>query len=220
NEARLRSSLERLHEIVVTQQEISELELHLNTVAAAITERAQRLAGAEGAVIQLFDGDQAVYRFASGIAEQHVGLRMNRFRSLTGHAAELRDLAYSADTEDDPRVDLDACRLIGVRSLICAPLMVGGEVKGALVLVHGEPNAFDQVTIETTRLMAEFVSTAFRNATELEMRSRLVEELQTQGQVVEHMQMALWVWAREPDGGFRLEYANEASEEATSIAPA
>ena len=69
NEARLRTSLERLHEIVQTQQEIAALELDPNTIAAMITERAQRLAGAEGAVIQWFEGDDQVYRFASGIAE-------------------------------------------------------------------------------------------------------------------------------------------------------
>jgi PAS domain S-box-containing protein len=219
NEARLRSSLERLHEIVQTQQEISELALDVDTIAATITQRAQRLAGAEGAVVQMFDGEHAVYRFASGIAERHVGHRMDRFRSLVGYAADAREVAYASDTEDDPRVDLETCRLVGARSLVCAPLTIGGEVSGALVLLHSEPAAFDQLTIETTRLMAEFVSTAFRNATELETRNRLVEELQLQGEIVQHMQMALWVWEREADGTFRLEYANEASEAATTIAP-
>ena len=220
NEARLRTSLERLHEIVQTQQDIAALELDPNTIAAMITERAQRLAGAEGAVIQWFEGDDQVYRFASGIAEAYLDLRPTRDTGLPGHVAKTGEIAYAADTETDSRVDGRASRQVGARSLVCAPLSIGGEVAGTLSLVHSQPNAFDQLAVETTRLMAEFVSTAFRNATELETRRRLVDELQTQGQVVEHMQTALWIWKRESAGWFRLEYANEASEDATTIAPA
>jgi len=102
-----------------------------------------------------------------------------------------------------PRRHRDLPR-IGNRSLICAPLTLDGEVTGVLSLLSREPDAFDELALETTRLMAEFVSTVFRTAAELEDRQRMVEALQTQGQVVKHMQMALWVWARQPDGDFRL----------------
>jgi two-component system cell cycle sensor histidine kinase/response regulator CckA len=77
------------------------------------------------------------------------------------------------------------------------------------------PDAFDGLAVETTRLMAEFVSSVVRNAEELEGRRRLVEELRTQGEVVANMQTALWVWAPIDDGLLRLEYMNAATEEWT-----
>ena len=81
-----------------------------------------------------------------------------------------------------------------------------------------EPDAFDELGIETTRLMAEFVSTVMRNAVELETRRELAERLHTQGQVVQHMQTALWVWAVEGET-LRLDYANAASVAATGLEP-
>ncbi len=217
DETRLRTSLGRLHAIVQTQQEISALELDPLTVTQTIVERAQRLAGADGAAVQWFDGYASVFRVGSGLAQEHVGLRLDRATSLAGIAAIRGEAVYSPDTEVDPRVDQAACRSLGARSLICAPLHRNGRIEGVLSILGRNPNAFDELAVETTRLMAEFVSTVMRNSAELEARRTLVEELATQGQVVEHMQTALWVWALEESGEFRLEHANAASEVATGL---
>jgi len=80
-----------------------------------------------------------------------------------------------------------------------------------------EPEAFDELAVETTRLMAEFVSTVIRNANELETRKTLANELRTQGQVVEHMQTGLWIWSPDENGAYRLDHANAASELATGV---
>jgi two-component system cell cycle sensor histidine kinase/response regulator CckA len=217
NDVRLRTSLSQLHAIVQTQQEISALELDPLRVTQTIVERAQRLAGADGASVQWFEGFESVFHAGSGLAEEHVGMRLDRAKSLGGIAAALGEAVYSADTETDQRVDRQACRLLGARSLVCAPLYRNGAVEGILSILGREPNAFDELAIETTRLMAEFVSTVIRNSAELETRSSLVEELQMQGQVVEHMQTALWIWELDENGDFRLEHANAASEAATGI---
>ena len=47
-----------------------------------------------------------------------------------------------------------------------------------LSILGSSPDAFDEVAVETTRLMAEFVSRVLRNSNELEERRQLVEELQ------------------------------------------
>jgi PAS domain S-box-containing protein len=217
NEDRLRTSLGRLHAIVETQQEISALELDPDAVTAAIVERAQRLAGADGASVQWFEGDDSVIHHASGTAAAFVGLRFGRAASLSGLAALNGAPAYSPDTATDPRVEAEACRKLQARSLICAPLYREAKIAGVLSVIATEPEAFDELAVETTRLMAEFVSTVIRNANELETRRKLASQLHTQGQVVEHMQTALWVWAPHEDGGYRLDYANAASELATGV---
>jgi two-component system cell cycle sensor histidine kinase/response regulator CckA len=217
NEDRLRTSLGRLHAIVETQQEISALELDPVAVTAAIVERAQRLAGADGASVQWFEGDESVIHQASGTAAEFVGLRFKRGASLSGLAELNGAPVYSPHTATDPRVDADACRSLQARSLICAPLYRGAKIEGVLSVMGTEPEAFDELAVETTRLMAEFVSTVIRNANELEARKMLANKLHTQGQVVQHMQTALWVWARDESGVYRLDYANAASELATGV---
>ena len=216
NEERLRTSLGRLHAIVQTQQEISALELDPDAVTNAIVQRAQRLAGADGATVQWFEGDHSVLHFCSGTATRAVGLRVDRAHSLAGVAALNGEAVYSPDTQRDPRVDRDACTKVGARSLVCAPLYREGRIEGVLSVMAEAPNAFDELAIESTRLMAEFVSTVMRNAGELETRRQLVEDLRMQGQVVEHMQTALWVWTLDGES-MRLDYANRASEEATGL---
>jgi len=217
NEDRLRTSLGRLHAIVETQQEISALELDQEAVTAAIVERAQRLAGADGASVQWFEGADAVIQQASGVAAAFVGLRCDRATSLSGLAALHGAALYSSDTEIDPRVDTETCRKLQARSLICAPLYRDSHIEGVLSVMGTEPEAFDELAVETTRLMAEFVSTVIRNANELETRKMLADELRTQGQVVEHMQTGLWIWSPDESGAYRLDHANAASELVTGV---
>ena len=218
NEERLRSSLGRLHAIVQTQQEISELELDPDAVTATIVERTRKLAGADGVAVQWFDGSDSVFHHASGSAAAHVGLRLDRGSSLAGLAGLTGETLHAPDTENDPRVDLASCHRVGARSLICTPLYRDREIAGVMSVMGATPHCFDELAVETSRLMAEFVSTVIRNSNELEDRRRFAEELRMQGAVVKHMQSALWVWAGEPDGSFTLEYANDGSEAAIGLA--
>jgi hypothetical protein len=214
NEERLRSSLGRLHAIVQTQQQIAALELDHEALTNTIVLRAQRLCGGDGAAVQWFDGHDSVFHHCSGIASGHVGLRLDRSSSLAGLAALTAEAVYASDTANDPRADRDACARLGARSLICAPLYRDGKIDGVLSILGREPHAFDELAIETARLMAEFVGAVMRNTNELRERGALVEELRLQGQIVEHMQTALYVFSVE-DGELHVRYANKASEEAT-----
>jgi PAS domain S-box-containing protein len=220
-EDRLRTNLGRLHAIVETQQEIAALELDFDAVTSAIVERAQRLCQGDGAAVQWFEGYDYVVTQAAGIAAGRVGDRVDRASSLSGLAALTKEVVSVPDTELDTRIGVESCRRMGARSVICAPLFRGGTAVGALSIVAASPNAFDELAVETTRMMAEFVSTVIRNADELEERARLNDELRTQGEIVEHMQTALWVWAPdEASGSFRLDYANAATVEVIGLSPA
>jgi PAS domain S-box-containing protein len=215
-EERLRTSLGRLHAIVQTQQQIAALELDHEALTSTIVLRAQRLCGGDGAAVQWFDGHESVYHHCSGMAAGHVGLRLDRSTSLAGLAALHDEAVYAADTATDPRADPESCARLGVRSLICAPLHRDGKVVGVLSILGREPHAFDELAVETARLMAEFIGAVLRNTNELQERGALVEKLRLHDQVVEHMQTGLYVFAV-ADGALRLRYANQASEEATGL---
>ena len=216
NEDRLRTSLGRLHAIVQTQQQIAALELDHEALTSTIVLRAQRLCGGDGAAVQWFEGHESVYHHCSGIAAGHVGLRLDRSASLAGLASLNDEAIYSSDTSIDPRADGDVCARLGIRSLICAPLHRDGTVVGVLSILGREPHAFDELAVETARLMAEFIGAVLRNTNELQERGALLEQLRLQDQVVEHMQTALYVFAA-GDRSLRLRFANKATEEATGL---
>jgi PAS domain S-box-containing protein len=215
-EDRLRTNVGRLHAIVQTQQQIAALELDHEALTSAIVLRAQRLCGADGAAVQWFEGHESVYHHCSGIAAGHVGLRLDRSASLAGLASLNDEAVYSADTSTDPRTDGDACSRLGIRSLICAPLHHDGTVIGVLSILGREPNAFDELAVETARLMAEFISAVLRNTNELQERGALLEQLRLQDQIVKHMQTALYVFSA-GDRSLPLQFANKATEEATGL---
>jgi len=219
DEARLRTSLERTRAIVETQREISALELDHDAVTNAIVERAQRLTRADGALVAMTEGEELVWRFASGIACEHVGLRRPSDRSLGGIASTSRETVWVSDAVTDPRTNKVIAELVGMRSMISAPLEREGRVVGVLTVLSREPGAFDALAVETTTVMAQFVAGVIRNAEELETRRKLVERLRLQGEVVEHMQTALWVWRLDDEGTLRLGYANAASAAATGLDP-
>lgn len=154
----------RLLEVIRTQTEIVKLGLDLGEVIALVSTRAQQLTRASGAVVELAEGDEMVYRATSGIAAQHLGLRLRRGNSLSGLCvAEGRPLCC-VDSETDDRVDRAACRKIGLRSMIVVPLRHHDVVVGVLKVMAGAPHAFDDSDVHILGLMSDLIAAAMFHA--------------------------------------------------------
>lgn len=158
----------RLLDIIRTQTEIAKLGLDLDSVMNLVAERAQQLTHAQGAVVELVEGDQMIYRASSGIAEPHLGLRLARESSLSGLCVARGVPLRCEDTEDDERVDREACRLIGLRSLVAVPLLHHHEVVGVLKVMSDQPDRFDADDVQVLQLMSELIAAAMYHASRSE----------------------------------------------------
>ena len=165
-----------LSTIIDTQNDIAALDLDPTLVMQMVTERAQQLTGADGAVIDMIEGDEIVYRAASGQAAGCVGQRLKIGASLAGLAIRQRAILRCDDAETDPRVDREACRRSGTRSIIVIPLLRDEQVLGLLRVLSLRPHAFVEAHVVALRLMAGTVSAALRNATEMAAKERLLAE--------------------------------------------
>ncbi|MBV8980076.1 MAG: GGDEF domain-containing protein [Acidimicrobiia bacterium] len=154
----------RLRSIIETQREINEVILDPDEVMRVVTERAQEMTGASGAVVELVEGDEMVYRAASGSAAASVGLRLNAAASLSGLCVRTGEVLLCDDAELDIRVDLEACRRIGVRSMVVVPLVHRGAAVGVLKVVSPVPHAFGADDTEALELLAGFIATSLTNA--------------------------------------------------------
>lgn len=164
----------RLSAVVALQQEILRVASDVDKVTERIVTQIPTLTNATGAVIEMIDGDDLVYRAASGPASAHIGKRLTRAGSLSGEAIAKRTVMRSDDTDADARVDRVACRIVGIRSMIIAPLMTGSEAFGALKTYSGRANAFDDLDTYTVQLLAGMASGALQLAHEF--RSRQLSE--------------------------------------------
>jgi PAS domain S-box-containing protein len=165
----------RLAGVVAAQQEILGSITDLDRVLEKVVESSAELTDASGAVVEVVDGDVLVYRAASGTAKQHLGASLPLQGSLSGHAVAERKVMRSDDTEADPRVDRDACRRIGVRSMIVAPLVEGGRAIGVLKVYSDRKEAFGDLDVYVVQLLAGMSAGALLQARTFE-ESRNSEE--------------------------------------------
>ena len=137
----MRTSLspDRLLGVVELQNEIAATALDLDQVMALVAERSQALIGAAAAVVEIAEGDEMVYRVASGTAEPFLGLRLRIDASLSGLCVRRGEVLHCRDATHDPRVDLDVCRRVGAMSMLCVPLRHGDRVVGVLKVYDPEP---------------------------------------------------------------------------------
>ena len=161
------SSLElagRLSAVVETQAAVLAAITNLDAVMTLVVERVPSVTSGSGAVIEIVEGDQLVYRAASGAAKQFVGLRLPFAGSLSGLAVTSRSVMRSDDTDTDPRVDGAACRRIGIRSMAIAPLLEGDLAVGALKTFSDRANTFDDLDLYALQLLAGMASGALTQA--------------------------------------------------------
>ncbi len=150
----------QLLDVINIQSEIAKLGLDLGQVMQLVVEKVLSLLNADGAVIELSEDDDMVYRAVSGIAKSHLGLRLKLDESLSGLCIKTGELLRCDDVELDSRVNLVACHQIGLRSMIVMPLKYHHSVIGVLKALSKEPNKFsenDQLLLE---LLADVISSA------------------------------------------------------------
>ena len=156
----------RLLAIIRLQTEISKLGLDLGKVLSLVTQKSMELTLADGAVVELVEGDSMVYRAACGVASSQLGLRLPLFGSLSGLSVQTGTLLYCEDSETDPRVNRLVCRTIGLRSMIVVPLVYEGQSVGVLKVLSTNPAHFSVVEEEILRLLSEQIGASLYFATQ------------------------------------------------------
>jgi len=157
-----------LRALMEVQSLITEQGFDLDTFMQRVVDLAQSLTDASGAVVELVDGEEMVYRCASGSIREYIGLRLLSAGSLSGLCVAQARVLRCDDTEDDPRVDRLACRKVGARSMICTPLFRAGRTVGVLKVVGELPAAFDSSVQDLLGLLAGSLGAALGNHVALE----------------------------------------------------
>ena len=188
-EEQLREDAERFTAIIATQRDIASAALDMSAVLNLVVARTQELTKASGAVIEMAEGDEMVYRAASGQAAPYVGLRTPMAHSLSGECVRSGRLLKCDDAEYDSRVNLTECRRVGARAMIVVPLLYAGKVVGVLQVLSPEAHAFSgsrgPVDIQTLELMAGLIGAAMSHAAEFEARQAALVELQAAKETAE-----------------------------------
>jgi signal transduction histidine kinase/CheY-like chemotaxis protein/HPt (histidine-containing phosphotransfer) domain-containing protein len=167
----------RLLEVIRTQYEIAAEMPEPHRVMALIAERAQDLIKGAGAIVALMDGEDVICHAATGIGKSCLGVRIKIDASLAGHCIREGVALRCDDTEIDPRVNLEACRAAGARSMMVVSLRYNRETIGILSILSQRPHAFGDRDLFTLELMAGQLAAAIAHATEFAAKQSLLAEL-------------------------------------------
>jgi len=134
----------------------------LNEVLQLVAERAVAITGADGLAIALAENDAIVLRAAAGSVRPDVGARIDRDSAFSGACFRTAQIVTCDDTETDPRVQVDACRKLGARSMVAVPLCGRRRVIGVLEAFFAWPFGFNDSDIRNLSLLAELVLGALK----------------------------------------------------------
>jgi putative methionine-R-sulfoxide reductase with GAF domain len=136
-------------------------ETELDSALQLLVERAQYITGATGTALALPQGEEMVCRASAGSSAPAVGARLQVRSGLTGESIARRQLLRCDNAETDPRVNLEACRALGIASIVVLPLLRrNGEVRGLFELFSDHPYAFEERDLVALERMAGLTSTA------------------------------------------------------------
>jgi putative methionine-R-sulfoxide reductase with GAF domain len=137
------------------------VEKELDSTLQLLVERAQYITGATGTALALPQGDEMVCRASAGSSAPAIGARLQVQSGLTGESIARRQLLRCDNAENDPRVNLETCRAIGIASIVVLPLLRrNGEVRGLFELFSDHPYAFEERDLIALERMADLTITA------------------------------------------------------------
>lgn len=140
------------------------LNLALDLVLNEVVERARQATGASGAAIALARDGEMICRATTGNAPE-LGTRVETASGLSAAVLTTGTIQQCVDTEQDPRVDLETCRHLQLRSMLLVPIAGDDGPLGILEVFSSTPNKFGDEDVKRLQFLARKI-VASRNAAE------------------------------------------------------
>ena len=146
------------------QYEFSSLGTDLTASLRLIGERARSLTRGTSAAIALVHKGGVMCRASVGESAPALGTRLDVNSGLSGECFRAGKTLRCDDAENDPRVDLESCRRLGVRSIVAAPVRYERDTVGLLMVLAAEPFSFDEGDVAVVESLAHTVVRSMRQA--------------------------------------------------------
>jgi hypothetical protein len=139
------------------QYEFSSLGPDLTSALRYIGERARSLTRGTGAAIALEYNGTMLCRASIGANAPSLGSRLDVNSGISGECVRSGRALRCDDAENDPRVDVESCRLLGVRSILAAPVRYERDIVGLLEVFSSQSFAFDEGDVAVAERLAQTV---------------------------------------------------------------
>lgn len=131
--------------------------LHLDSPMRMVLDRAMGLTRASGSALALISDGKMQCHATMGAGVPGLGAQVSVERGLSGMSVRTGKAWRCDQVRGDPVVDLQACRSLGIQSLVVAPLVHLKNVLGILEVLSTEPYAFDDHDVATVQFLASLM---------------------------------------------------------------
>ncbi len=107
-------------------------EFALDEVLQLVAERAVSITGADGVAIALAEENAIVCRASAGRIAPDSGIKLDPNSGFSGACLRTGQTVRCDDSDSDSRVNAQACRALGTRSMIAVPLSAKQRVVGLI----------------------------------------------------------------------------------------
>ena len=132
----------------------------LDPMLATITDAARQLTGASGAALAMWKEGAMLCRARSGDTAPALGARLSADTGISGECLRTGKVQHCIDIEDDPFVDVEVCRRLGLRSLAVLPIQGRRGINGILEVFSTQPAAFREWHINLLQQLAALAERA------------------------------------------------------------
>jgi GAF domain-containing protein len=131
--------------------------MHLDSPVRMVLDRAMGLTRASGSALALISDGKMQCHATMGAGVPGLGAQVSVERGLSGMSVRTGKAWRCDQVTGDPVVDLQACRSLGIQSLVVAPLVHLKNVLGILEVLSTEPYAFDDHDVATVQFLASLM---------------------------------------------------------------
>jgi N-acetylmuramoyl-L-alanine amidase len=139
-----------------------EEELALDEILQLVAARAIAITGADGVAIALAKDRAIVCRASAGKIAPDPGVKLDPNSGFSGACLRSGEIVRCDDSENDTRVNPQACRTLGTRSMIAVPLSAKKRVIGLLEAFSAETFGFNDSDVHSLNLLGELILAAIR----------------------------------------------------------
>jgi TonB family protein len=146
--------------VLALKESIASGGYRLDAMLTAIADAARRQTGASGAALAMWKEGTMVCRARSGETAPPLGALLNSETGISGECLRSGETRHCVDTKNDPLVDAEVCRQIGLRSIVVLPIQGWRGVNGILEVSSTRPFAFGEQHISVLQHLAALAERA------------------------------------------------------------
>lgn len=132
----------------------------LDEVLRLVAMRAISITGANGVAIALVKESAIVCRASAGKIAPDPGIRLDPDSGFSGACLRNGQTVRCDDSDNDSRVNAQACRILGARSMVAVPLNAKGRVVGLIEAFSSKTHGFNDGDVKSLSLLGELILAA------------------------------------------------------------